>query len=224
MPLLAKEIADRVLSSQTREAEVLRVQEALKAPEMLQNRQIIEAWAILGEASMWQKEAEKCEQAYLHCVNIIVAMQDNVLLSECYTDLGNALYYCEAYEKAFRYYNEAAIISQRLQNHEWLALILSQMARCCADMGLLQQERVYLGQALELPIDILIKATLLERLGISYANSGQYTEAAKYYEEALSSFENNNFKRYWEDRIDGLIKIYLALGDENAVQRTMKRK
>ena len=224
MPLLTKEIKDRIISRQTRQAEILRAQKIIQASETLQNRQLIEAWAIIGKANMWEKEAEKCEQAYLHCLDIIIVLQDNILLSECYEDLGFALYFCRQYNKALAYYERAADIAQQFRDPQQLCIIYSQMAKCCADLGLMEQERTYLSQGIDLPIDPLIKATMLERVSISYANSSQYREAAKHYEEALSIFEHNNFKRFWEDRVKSLIEIYRALGDEDAVQRTIKRK
>lgn len=224
MPLLDKEISLQLMSVASREKVARHAQEALQNKEKLQVVELIKVWAILAEYHMWKKEAEKCEGAYLECVSLIKSTQEENLLGECFTDLGDALYFCRSYERALDYYRKAVDIIKPLRKIEALTHIYSQMARCAAESGLHEEERGYLSEALELPLNSLIAATLIERIALSYESSGQYEKAASSYEEALSIYENQNFKRGWEDRIENLTKIYLALGDENAAQRTRNRR
>lgn len=224
MPLLNRETRNRLLFPQSREKEVIRAHDMLQKQNSLNKTQLIEAWAILAEESKWRKQSDDCKKAYLRCANIIQTLNDTVLLGECYTDLGDALYYCADHSTALTYYQKAVDVFQSIGRIEVLTHLYSQMAYCSSDFGRPQQERDYLIQALELPIDQLIKATFVERIALSYNKSRNYETAAKYYEEALLIFENQGFKRSWEERVDNLTQIYLSLGDEDSAKKTEQRK
>lgn len=224
MPILAAEESFRLLSSDTRDEDFQRAQEILRSKANYTDEELIKSWAVIGEYHKWNKESIKCELAYLKCVTIIKSTQSNTLLSECYIDLGDSLYHCNEHEKALGYYKKALSIIKPLGNSNSLSELYSRMANCAADGGFEEDARDYLFQALALPIDDLLKAALLERIALSYTSLDQNELAARYYEDALSIYERKNYKKFWDDRIKDLAKIYIALGDKNAVQRTLNRK
>jgi tetratricopeptide (TPR) repeat protein len=224
MPLINREISMGLLFSKSEDKELKRARAILQSKSDFLDRDLIEAWAILAEDYKWRKEGKQCEQAYLECLMIIQAIGDQALLSECYSDLGNSLYFCKNYERALHYYQKAIEIVKALSQIEMLVQLYNGSASCCADLGFRDQERAYLGECLKLSIDALIKATFLERMALSYRSTGLYDEAVTYHEEALSIFESNNFRRSWEDRIDSLVQIYTAKGDAAAARRTYERR
>lgn len=225
MPLLDKETSTRLLFSPDAEKDIQHAQkEILQNKEKLTNKELVKLWATIAKYYMWKKESEKCKHAYLECASIIQSTEDTLWLGECYIDLGDSLNFCGDYEKALNYFNEVLSIIRPFKSTDTLAHLYNQMAYSSANIGDREQERKYLSDALELPLDRLIKATLIERIAFSYYASGKLEISAKHYEEALSIFETEHFKRNWEDRINILIEIYHALGDESSAQRTSKRK
>ena len=224
MSILSPEISKRLLSPQTRESEISRVRKALQNSAKLSQQQLIEAWAITAEYYKYKTKTEACIQAYLKCIEIVLSMSDTYLLSECYSDLGDALYYFKDYIGARGYYQKALdVIPSSGKEEVLLVHLLSQLAYCCRDTKSWDDERMYLMQALSLSVPILIKGTLLERLALSFNDSKQYDKAAETYEQALSVFDGEGFKREWKQRIEMLAGIYDALGDREAANKTRNR-
>jgi hypothetical protein len=82
MPLINRKTADRVYSTRTREEELTRARQALSDPKKLSDRQVIEAWAVIGECHMYDKKPELVEEAYLRAIKVIKTLGDVRLLGE----------------------------------------------------------------------------------------------------------------------------------------------
>lgn len=223
MSKLHPEISKRLLSPQMREVEFSRASEMLKRPEQLNQQQLIEAWVIMAEYYKYNNEKDPCVKAYLELIKIVSSEPNRDLLRDCYSDFGDALYYFKDYNEARNYYQKALnTITPPPKIGSQLDL-LSQLAYCCGDTGLFEEERMYLEKAIALPSNSLIKATLLERTAQSYKNSEQFDRATEIYEQALSIFESEGFKRGWEQRIASLAEIYDYLGNQEAAKKTRNR-
>jgi tetratricopeptide (TPR) repeat protein len=223
MSILHPEISKRLLSPQMREVEFSRASEMLKRPEQLNQQQLIEAWAIMTEYYKYNNQKEACVKANLKLIEIINSEPNKDLLRDCYSDFGDALYYFKDYDEARNYYQKTLNIIPPPTKIDSQLYLLSQLAYCCGDTGLFEEERMYLEKAIALSNTSLIKATLLERMAQSYKNSDQFDQAIEIYEQALSIFETEGFKRGWEQRIESLAGIYDFLGNHEAANKTRNR-
>jgi len=224
MPLVSRELANRLFTPEHRREEITRAQEAVLDPEKLDSRQLIEAWAVIGECHKFNRESQLSKEAYLKAIEVIRTLDDKMLLGRGYEALGNALFFCNDYEQAISYYRQAAEIFEDLSETEQLVTMLSQIAYAYAEIGQRNEERRYLNiAALQATAQPVVKATLLERIALSLGASGEYEEAIRVYEQALSILESEGFKRDWQKRLQVLAQLYSAVGDEASARRIMEQ-
>ena len=224
MYLINQETANELLFPDRRRREMAKARKALLDPERLNNWQLIEAWAIIGECHKFNREAQLAEEVYLKTLELIRALGDERALGEGYYSIGEAMFFCKDYAKATDYYRQAFEIFKRLGEKDRLAGVLSQMAYAYEKIGQRDEERHCLDAVMLQPaIEPLVKATLLERVALSLGASGEYGEAIRVYEQALSIFESEGFRRDWEKRLSSLAQMYNVIGDAEAAKRTKER-
>jgi len=224
MPLISLEISNQVCFPDYRKQAMARAQKALLVATELDDHELVAAWATIGECHKFDKEPELAEEAYLKALEIVRALNDQKLLGEGYLALGDALHFCQEYTRAITYYDQAAEIFKRLNDTEQLELVLSQAAYACAKNGRRDEERQYLQVAILQPtVSPESKGMFLERIALSLGASERYQGAIQVYEEALDIYTFHHFRRFWEERLRNLAKLYVAVGDEQAAQRTLAR-
>jgi tetratricopeptide (TPR) repeat protein len=224
MPLISRDTRNRLLWPDTREKEAHRAQMKLADSTTLDERQVIEMWATLGEAYKYNKESQLSEQAYLKALDIIKSSNDTRLLATGYKDLGDALYFCRDYSRAILYYDQSAAFFENLNDTTQLVMVFSQAAYAHSELQQRDEERRCLYSAVnQSDIDPLIKATLLERLALSFGSSGQTQQAINIYESALTIYESQDFIRGWPQRIHNLAALYTSIGDDDGTKRTLAR-
>jgi tetratricopeptide (TPR) repeat protein len=224
MSLINRKIVNRIIFPQTRKEELARAKQTLSDPVKLSKQQLIEAWAVVGKCYMFDKGSQLSEEAYLNAIEVICALGDERLLGEGYEDVGDAMYFCGNYSRAITYYRQSFEIFGRLNETEQLITALSQMAYSYAEMGQREEERHCLNSAiLQSTIDPVVKATFVERMALSLSASGEYEEAITAYEQALSMYESEGFRREWQKRLQSLSQLYSITGDEEGAKRTLAR-
>jgi len=222
MDLIKRELANRLISPETRKDEMTKAQKALYDPQNLDSRQLVENWVILGEGYKWEKRPSLAEESYLHAIELIQTIRDEIMLAEAYKALGDVWYFSGNYERCISHYDRAAKIYEQHSDVNWVNTI-SQIAYAYAQMGRRKEEQRILKIVISrLNISPIIRATFLERMAMSLSTSNA-KEAITYYEEALKNFDSANFKRDWEKRVKCLSQLYESIGDKDNAQRTLKR-
>jgi len=224
MLLLNREVVNRLLFPDTRKEELKRAQEILAASTEIDLQRVIEAWITVAEYHKLEMEPQLSEEAYLKALEAIRIVSDERLLGKGYKSLGDAMQFCKNYERAIASYRHAVDVFKSIDEIDLLLDTLSQIAYSYAAMGQWDNERHYLNMAVLQPaIQPVIKATLLERIALSLSVSGKQEEAIGAYEQALSLYESEGFKRGWQQRIQNLAEMYNAIGDTEAAKRTLER-
>jgi tetratricopeptide (TPR) repeat protein len=225
MHLIGLEVSNEILGGGDAHTEIMvKAQQALLNPTKLDNQQLIETWATIGLCYSCMQNSQLTEEFYLKALEIIRNLGDEKFLGKGYADLGFALYNCLDYSKAITYYEQSLVIFERFNEVEEIYTVLSQLAFSCQYLGQRRKERYYLKCGVDHPtIAPVMKAIFLERLALSLDASGVHQEAISIYEEALSIFAAEEFYRAWEDRVQGLAKLYGKVGDMASAERTLKR-
>jgi tetratricopeptide (TPR) repeat protein len=224
MPLISHELAGKLLFPEQRRKAMDAAQQLLAQSAKSDIRLIIEALATLGECLKFDSKPRLAEEALLRALELIKGINDQELLGECYQALGDNWYYNGLFERAIEYYQQAAGAFQLSKDVNSLVQVWSQMANAFRELSNGEKERVCLEMgAAEADLPIVIKAALVERIALSLAKSGRANEATSKYEEALSLFEAEGFKRDWGQRVQRLAQMYQESGNDVAARKTMER-
>jgi tetratricopeptide (TPR) repeat protein len=224
MSLISREVFSHLLIPEHREEELAKARDDLLNLQELDSYQIIGKLAIIGECHKFNREPHLSEEAYLNAVGVIRTLGDEHLLSEAYESLGNALFFCKHYAKAVSYYRQTAAILDQRGEITRLITVLSQIAYAYSELGQRSEERCYLNTAVNQPnVDPVVRATLLERIALSLEADGKNEEAIDMYEQALSIFEAEDFRRDWGRRLQNLARLYSIVGDVDSASRIIDK-
>lgn len=186
--------------------------------------ELVQQWTIIGECYKQERSAILSEEAYIKASSIAKKISDAKLHGAVLKHLGDAMFFCNEYQKAHHYYTLALDIFEQLKSFPEIIEIYSQIAYACEKLDDREKERTFLETAIATPdIEPVIKGNFVERLALSLAASKHYKEGAENYEQALYLYESENFKRGWKERIKNLAEIYNLMGDKEKEQRTLQR-
>lgn len=222
--ILDPEITDTLYNPKARKAAFERAWQTVNNPAQLNSVELIKQWAIIGECYRWEGNPTLSEDAYKKASTITQQIGDTELQGWIFKQLGDAMYFGKEYQKAIYYYKVALDVFERLKSLQELTNTYSQLSYACKQLKDEEHERLFLLSALAVPeIEPVTRGNFLERLALSLADSGCYAEAIENYEKALSTYESENFRRGWQDRLKNLAQIYGLIGDKDAENRTLQR-
>lgn len=217
-------ITRNLYNPKTRKAELDKALQKVSNFPQLGGDELVQQWTIIGECYKQEKNPTLSEEAYIKALSIAQEISDAKLHGAVLKHLGDAMFFCNEYQKAHHYYRVALDIFEQLKNFPEVIEIYSQAAYTCEKLGDREKERTFLDTAVAIAdIEPVIKGNFVERLALSLAASKRYKEGAANYEQALSLYELENFKRGWEERIKNLAQIYNLMGDKETEERTLQR-
>lgn len=222
--ILNSEITRNFYNPKARKTALNKALHRVTNPTTLSPFELAQQWAVIGECYKLEKDSIASEEAYKKAFDNVLEIDDTMLHGVVLKQLGDAMYFCNTYQKALGYYELALDIFEQIKSFPELADIYSQASYACENLGNREKERRFLESAIAIPvIENVIRGNFIERLALSLADSGRYKEATENYEKALSLYESENFKRGWQERIKNLAQIYNLLGDKEAENRTLQR-
>ena len=222
--ILNSEITRSLYNPKARKTALDKALHKVNKPSQLSRVGLTQQWVVIGECYKLEGNPNASEGAYKKASDIAQEIDDTSLHGSVLKHLGDAMYFCNEYQKAIGYYKLALDIFERLENIPGLTELYSQASYTCEKLGDREGERKFLESVIAIPaIEPVIKGNFIERLALSLADSGRYKEAAENYEKALSLYESENFQRGWQERINNLVQIYNLIGDKDAENRTLQR-
>jgi len=222
--ILDSEITRNLYNPKVRKATLEEALYKVNNPSQVGHIELVQQWAIIGECYKLERKSIASEKAYKKAFALAQEIDDVVMSGSVLKHLGNAMYFCNEYQKAINYYKLALKIFEQRQSFSELMNIYSQISYAYEKLGNRKQERDFLRYAIAISdIEPVIQGNFIERLALSLVDSKRYTEAAENYEKALSLYESENFKKGWQERIRNLAQIYNLIGDKEVEKQTLQR-
>jgi tetratricopeptide (TPR) repeat protein len=199
--ILNSKTAHNLYNPKARKTELDKALHNVDNPTQFSRSELIQQWAMIGECYKLERNPNASEEAYKKASVIAQEIDDTLLHGSILKHLGDAMYFCNEYQKALDYYKLALDIVERLRSIPELIGLYSQAAYTCEKLGDREKEKEFLEAAIVIAvIEPIIKGNFIERFALSLADSRRYKEAAENYEKALSLYELLMLRRGLESK------------------------
>jgi len=163
-------------------------------------------------------EPELAMEQFQSSLKINESIDNQLGISDAYTNMGVSYSLSGDYEKAITYYMKSLKINQDLNNLNGQGTIYNNIGGVYSKMGKDSLKKVYYNLALEIHEKVGSKkeiAALCLNLGILKADEGNYNEAVAYFIKGLENFKSLNHNT-------GIIQSYHRLGELYSAEGNFK--
>jgi len=163
------------------------------AEELEMERELINAYHVIGYIYRNLGSYDKSSEYFFECLKLSEKLKDKKLIAKSMSNIGSVYFNQLNFNKALEYYLKSMSISKEINDRNGIARGLNNIAIVYGNL----EEDIKLSQYLEEAADINKELGNRKSEGINYMNLGvinrkqkNYDVALKYFQQALSIFEN----------------------------------